>query len=197
MKKFEIKLLFKSLLLLTLSTTLISCKFEFNEEDLIPYKTYVDNELMIFKSNENKLDTFKITSKEIYYNNWTPIERDGIHNPPNAVVKYEKLNSNNYKIFNLNRKEYEDPELFHIRKHSPNSPTMIGVNFQNFYREFELSNNTLPRKNININNNEIECFILTDPNLHNEEDVKTIYLSTDYNVIGYETGTGIIWIREN
>ena len=197
MKHFRYKRNFHILILLIFSLILISCKFEFNQDDLIPYNTYRENELLMFKSSENNIDTFKITSKEIYYTNWTPIERDGKYNPPNAVVKYEKLNSKDYKIFNQNRKEYENPELFHIRKHSPDSPTMVGVKFQNFYREFELSNNTLPKKNIDLNNSKVECFVLTDPNLHNKEDVETIYLDANYNMIRYDTGTGIIWIRIN
>lgn len=192
MKYYKYKRAFYLIVLLTL----IGCKFKFTPDDLIPYNTYEENELLIFKSNEDELDTFKITSKEIYYTNWTPIERDGKYNPPNATVQYERLNSNDYKIFNGNRKEYENPELLHIRKRSPDSPTRVSMNFKNFYQEFELAKNILPKKIIDYNGKKIECFILTTNNLRNDEDVKTIYLSNNYNLIRYDTENGKVWIRE-
>lgn len=175
---------------------MVSCRFKFNDEDLTIYNTYIENQQLIFESENGVLDTFKITEKKIYYNSWTPIERDGRHNPSNAIIKYEKMNSNDFKIFNYNRKNYESPELIHIRKHSPNSPTTIAFKFQNFYTEFELNSDTLIWENIDYKGQTIKSIVLTDYNLHNKEDVKTIFLTENYDLIRYETGAGEIWNRK-
>ena len=172
-----------------------SCKFEFNNEDLRPYLFYEVDELLIFESDEKHIDTFRITSKEIYYNNWQPITADENYNPPNAVIKYEKLNSNEFKIYNLNKNEYQNSEFIHIRKRTPNSPTIMALSFQTFYKEVDLKNDLMENTFINFNGLKMKCYIVTDSNAYRHKDIKRIYLSENYNLIRYETNSGTIWNR--
>ena len=173
-----------------------SCKHDFTDRELKIYNNIDIGQLLIFESDEKAIDTFKITSKKKYYNNWQPITRDGKYNPPNAVIKYEKLKSDDFKIYNLNKKEFENPELFHFRKKSPESKTRISFQFQNFYTEFEQSDTSLKSELITVNNHSSEWFVfeLEKGNLK-ETDIQKVYFSKEFEIMKYVFKNGIQWIR--
>ena len=184
-----------TLLILT-ALILNSCKHDFTDKELEIYDNIDVEQLLIFKSDDNVIDTFKITFKEKYYNNWQPITRDGKYNPPNAIIKYEKLNSNDFKIYNHNQKEFEDPILFHFRKRSPESKTKISFQFQNFYTEFEQTDTFLKLEQMTLDNDSSELYVfeLEKENLK-QTDIQKICFSKEFEIMEYEYKNGVQWVR--
>ncbi|TXK71683.1 hypothetical protein [Mesonia sp. HuA40] len=186
----------RNIILLLIVLFFNSCKHDFTNRELKIYDNFDIGQTLIFKSDNNSIDTFKITFKKKYYNNWQPITRDGKYNPPNAVIKYEKLNSNDFKIYNLNKKKFENPELFHFRKPSPKSKTKISFEFQNFYTEFKQPDESLKPELIIVNNHSLQCYVfeLKKENLK-ETDIQRIYFSKEFEILKYVFKNGTQWVR--
>ena len=179
------------LILFLFSFLVVGCQFEFEEKDLKFYNNYKTGDLLLFRNNLNEIDSFRITEKNIYYTNWTPIERDGKYNPPNAIIKYEKCNTNDFKIFNGNRNVYEDPNFLHFRKHSPDSPTEITFSFENIFKEFNIDMKSVKKEKVLIKDKITDCYIFTEDNIYiKPKEIKKIYLDKDFQILKYELENG-------
>jgi hypothetical protein len=187
------KILFPILLCFLIS----SCKFDFEETDLTFYNNYRVNQLLIFKSDRDEIDTFIITSKNKFYNDWAPLERDGKYNPPNAVVKYEKLHSNEFKTLNLNVNDYEDANLLYFRKSNPeNKSASIMFSFQNILEEFPSNMAEVEKEKIVFKEKYVECyFFKKDTDNMKPNEIKKIYLDSNLQILKYELKSGEIWYQ--
>jgi hypothetical protein len=187
----------KLLLLPLIGLILMSCKFEFEPNDLRFYNNYQVNQLLVFASSTQEIDSFRITHKYTYYSDWAPFERDGKYNPPKAKILYEKCHSNAYKTLNLNEKNYTDAPLFTLNKSKPDNPAVaVSFSFQNVFETFGSDMKTVAQEQLVYREKPISCYVFTEtPTL--PTDIQKIYLDTNLQIIKYVYANGTVWNRTN
>ncbi|WP_421802541.1 hypothetical protein [Flagellimonas sp.] len=201
----------KNLRILTfifMSMSLLSCgqeKMYIDEDKLETINIYNIGDELVFQNVETKaIDTSKITSKEIYHEDYDLLRHDG-YQPHYAQIKYDnkKLWYGNesfmsagkkkpnesyigvtylYSTFYLNPLSDTDKEYFHIDKHDLNTKHKITL--------------TLVDKTFN------QVVILSKhkhPKHKPKDDFKPqkLYWDKKYGIIKYETYGGDVWERIN
>lgn len=169
-----------------------SCKYRFDKEDLSIINTYNVGDTIVFKSNSNKLDSFRITKKEIRYGG---LSEGYAGNPQVCYIYYQTIPPGKMELISFSsrlRDQYSNEKSFlSAAKSNPKKPATIDIEFSGFCGEIptkqELIMNEKFGQHYNINHFCKDCSGL------DSIDIIQIHWKPNIGIIWYQKKEGTTW----